>query len=135
MPGLEESSARRPDWQPGVPLQMGDGQVWHFRRPKLRYCVAIGPDGSPVATRYAPEHGMSYLEASEKLRSCDGDGAAIGLIATLTLTLLRLNYDVPDPAVPGLYQYDADDPESVKLWGELHNLALGIVPDPPSPIG
>lgn len=135
MARLDESAARRGDWSPGVAIRMADGQEWHFRRPKVKFKVQVGPDGKPLARRFSADAGRYYLDIMEEIARSPDDEAAFGTIVALTLASLRLNYDVPDEAVGDLYEYDKDDPDSRAMWEALYLLAVGQSPDPPSPVG
>jgi len=106
---IDESSRRRPDARPDVPVALGDGQTWHLPRPRLQLRPAI-VDGRFVAR---PDHnlGPQYLDLVEAYyRSVADESGSIEDLAvaylSLASALLLRNYDLTADEVASLLYFD-----------------------------
>jgi hypothetical protein len=123
-----EESLRRPDWQPGAPLVLLNGETFHFRPPVVRLWRKYGPDGS-FAYDNRTDLGLEY---DVKLRDAETLHAEkkniFGHIYDFADTMLTRNYreEIRDHYEEILY-YSHD--EKVKnLWWKIYDLGRGMDP-------
>jgi hypothetical protein len=94
-----EAAARRPEWQDGAPIVMGDGQAWTLPRPSVR--VVEQPDLHLqwlLGNTPAPEIGEWYASLPGPDAPEPSLAEKIAIHTTLAIALLIRNYDL-NPAV------------------------------------
>jgi hypothetical protein len=133
MPRLDEQSLRRPNFVPGVPVFLGDGQQWELRKPLVRF---VPDDNSPTgfATVLTIADDGTFQGLIDKHRishESDGEKDVDVFIATelaIGRALLLANYDLTPPQVALLLQFGYDkenDPEGVAIRSDVMAVARG----------
>lgn len=144
MPKLNEVEKRRPDFVPGTPVVLADGQAWSLRRPRVWFIV---DDGNASGWRACLELDdgddyQSLLDALYGARAIYNDGADDGSVIirsqlNLGRRLLLANYDLTPEEVGRIlrYAYDSSaNPEGCRIRDEVMAVAEGHGPKP-SPDG
>jgi hypothetical protein len=139
MSKLCEKERRRPDFVPGAPVTLADGQVWELRRPVIRFIpddnhasgfqvrLSLGADnrfGELIAQRDAAFGGEGTAEIT----------AIVGIELALARLMLLANYDLTAEQVGTLLQFGYDeeaDPEGAALRDAVLDVAFGRGPKPP----
>lgn len=131
MANATESALRRPDFRPGIPVELADGQVWHLPRVRLTRRLHIGPEGGLRLVRSAEDAPPGWLDALARLEAlADDDLAYLEWLAGMGLALLHRNYDVPDELAPELFALVEGDGASLLRWAALRLAVLGrALPD------
>lgn len=100
-----EAARRRPDWRPGTPLTLLDGQEWHLSAPTLQHTALVGPGGA-VVLPYLDLDGLPAGEPAfsatvdDALRTIAGAGDDVvewyvGITAYV-MARLQANYDLTE---------------------------------------
>ena len=117
---FDEKALRRPDWLPGVPVKLGDGQIWELRKPRIRWYPQIA--GDAVTTRgSSPDLGP---ECDELLGVFFGDfeSDTIDFPSArfhLAIRLLCANYDVGNEHLRELLFVEQDDESNRGMWSDI----------------
>jgi hypothetical protein len=125
----DERAARRPDFEPGRPVRLGDGQSWQLRRPRVELYPAVGPDGTVDP---AMSFGPAYDSLLDDLEKLEPGVDQVACLMRLAVHLLRLNYDVPPEAYRELLPFRSGDPANEAMWTEIAGVALGTAGPKPS---
>jgi len=121
-----ESECRRPEWQAGAEVVLSDGQVWHFPRPRLKYRMTLDASTRiPAMIRDASVQSPTYAEMLDKLDNSANDAEFMSLITAMALELLGQTYNIPDDAVPVLFQFDPGSEVSMNRWQSLAAVVRG----------
>jgi hypothetical protein len=103
---LDEPTRRRPDFLPGSPIRLADGQLWTFPAPAHE--AEFGPD-YPAAIAAVDE----AEDRAERLRA----------ELALAILLLCRNYDLSPDALSGLLRYAPGNPALAQLQEAFGRLA------------
>jgi hypothetical protein len=128
---LNEMALRKPDFQDGTRIKLGDGQEWTFRNPRMRLIPKRGEDGViNTALKIAPGQGDAIEKAMTAYWDMVPDGplGSLGLKFNLAVNLLLANYDLTDEHLESLIYMDADEPENKQLWKSIEALIQGERP-------
>jgi hypothetical protein len=95
-PTIDEASRRWPDWQPGMPVVLPDGQTWHFAAPEATVRAGLpgwtfGPDVPRDVDAILSGRLARILEGWSKAEDEAGRAAAI---LTAAWFLLARNYAI-----------------------------------------
>jgi hypothetical protein len=140
-PRLDERALRRPDFVPGMPVRLADGQQWELRRPLVCFEPHDGPVGFRTCLSLDGDDDFQELIDRRDAAFADGARAEIAAVAGVELAigrrLLLANYDLTPDQVRRLlrFAYDRDNnPEGVRIRDEVLDVAYGNGPKP-SPDG
>lgn len=132
-----EEEHRRPDFVPGSPVQLADGQIWQLRRPLVRF-VPDDSNDSGFQVRLTLAGTDQYPALIKEFESFnDGGDRAIsqGDIAKTELAIGRLlltsNYNLTSDQIADLLQIgfdEEDDPEGCAIRGAILRVAFGNGP-------
>lgn len=133
---VNEMDLRRSEFQPGIPVVLGDGQSWHFPRICLRWKVILDPETRrPKSIREYPQEAPTYAEALDLLDEGEAPDY-LSSVADLALQLLNRNYEIPDDLVPQLFWHDPDSEASSARLRQLNLVIRGLLQPPkPEPAG
>jgi hypothetical protein len=127
-----EAAARRPEWQDGAPIVMGDGQAWTLPRPSVR--VVEQPDLHLqwlLGNTPAPEIGEWYASLPGPDAPEPSLAEKIAIHTTLAIALLIRNYDLtPAQAgylVVGAFRARGDAIGHNALANEVHEKVVAAV--------
>ncbi len=135
---LDEVALRKPDFQEGVRIVLGDGQEWSFPLPKLRLVPCRNGNGD-ITAKVKPMAGQDKIL-----------GRSFDLLWTLSEQepedawdvrfsaashLLLSNYNLTDDDLGELIYIDLEDPNRLDRWLQIENVLRGIAPKKPSPAG
>lgn len=126
---LDERSLRRPDFAPGVPIVLSDGQEWHFPRPVMRdFYPTINREGELVLTP-GSGFGPGYDALVDAFILADNPGDEHITLAALALDLLRRNYAIEATHLRYVLRLKrSGDPEAEanqEMWSAIAAVALG----------
>ena len=130
---LDEQKLRRPDWKPGVPVKLGDGQVWELRKPRVRWVPVRQPDGAMKTRATAHELGP---ECDQLVGVIFGDLESERFTFAdarfeLLCRLLTVNYHLTDKDLQELlYLNEEEDAANKEMWINLGAVAAGRSPKP-----
>lgn len=136
---LNEAELRRPDFRPGTPVVLADGQAWHLRRPLIWF---VPDDGNPSGFRMCLEveqnddyQGLmdSLREGSDAIETEGREGQFKFIRAELAIgkRLLLANYDLSPEQVAVLMRFGYDkegNPEGYRIRDEVMAVAEGLGP-------
>lgn len=125
----DEAAARRPDFEPGVPVTLADGQPWHFRRPTVEMYPAIGEGGS-VSVGYS--FGPAYDAMMDDLEAAAPGVDQVAALMKLAVHLLRPNYDLTPADYRALLPFRGGDEANAAMWQSIAATALGTGGKKPS---
>lgn len=126
---LDEHALRQPEWKPGNPVKLADGQTWHIRKPRLRlHPVFVGQDAAIQTSLFGPELDP-LVEIISGVAEVD---AHIWISARFTIVakLLRENYELADADLFDLLVIDSEDEANREMWKVLTGIARGEGPKP-----
>jgi len=127
---LDETALRRPEFAGGVPVQLGDGQVWTLPKPGLMLRPEFGPDGRPTFGKFRPAWGEDYeAKVDAFLEASDGFDQIVALLV-LAVDLLERNYALDDGAIGQLLPRIIGDEANDAMWEAVRDVALGVGPKP-----
>ncbi len=129
---FDEKALRRPEFQAGVPVVLGDGQTWELRKPRIRW-FPTRVDGK-TKTRAAGSHEFGP-ESDELLGVYFGDVESTTwdfptARFELVMRLLEANYALTDEHFRVLLYFERDDPASEAMWTSLGAIIAGNSPKP-----
>lgn len=139
MSPLSEADCRKPGFVPGTPIQLADGQVWQFRRPRVRFVPAHHESGLRVFLT-GPRDGFAELldrrtDLFEKVKQ--GEGPGLDAIADVELELgarmLLANYGLDREQLADVLQFSYDKEGDPEAWGireAVMDVAEGNGPKP-----
>jgi hypothetical protein len=139
MTAPDEPALRREDWREGEPIELSDGQTWHFPRPVMRdFYPAM--QGGKLALVPGSDLGPGYDGLVDAFLEADTFGGEHLALTALAYELLRRNYRVEYPDLRYLLRIErADDGQSEEnraMWGRIAAVALGRTEaKKPSPVG
>jgi hypothetical protein len=111
---LDEESLRRPDFLPGIPVRMADGQLWSLPEAPDRYPrMAYG--GAPRREYAATVAAVLDAEDEAERRRAE---------LALTIALLARNYDLGPAEYQELLGGESGGPATATLQRAFHNVAL-----------
>ena len=108
----DERELRRPDFRPGLPIRLADGQSWTFPDPPDR----AGED----TARFDPE----YRALVAALLEAEDDVERLRTELALAIHLLARNYDLRPADYAGILEYPPSAPGLGALQRALHAVAL-----------
>lgn len=130
---LDEQALRRPDFVPGAPVVLADGQTYYLRRPVVRFV----PDdthesGFEVRLTLAGEDEFAALMKKREAAFESSEFVSVSEVAGAELRVGRMillaNYDLTPDQVASLLQfgYDAEaDPEGSEIRDAVMDVATG----------
>ena len=131
---LDETLLRRPDFQPGVPIRLRDGQNWHFSRPQVQWRKTRRDDipGQPPRTSV----GAAFDDAMSAIDRAETTPERLAGLFALAEAMLLQQYDLTADDLAGLLVYDpADTPdpdlyesENRSAWAAIVDVATGRAP-------
>jgi hypothetical protein len=129
---LDEKMLRRPDWKPGVPVVLGDGQTWELRKPRVRWYPERADAKIKVLASGSHEFGP---ESDELLGVYFGDVESMTwdfptARFELAIRLLEANYSVTNEHFRELLYFERDDPGNEEMWKSIGAIFAGSVPKP-----
>jgi hypothetical protein len=123
---LNEPELRLPNWEPGVPFTLADGQVWQLRRPKVAVKVVFRDDGTTrniATTSLGPEfHNAMVIFKSD-------DDPLLGALL-LGIAMLRANYNLTGEQAADLLPWVPEDEANKEHWEGIIDAAVGNAPKP-----
>jgi hypothetical protein len=128
----DEPSLRRDDFREGVPIELANGQRWHFRPPTFAdlYPVLDG-DGNPQLRR-GFDLGPGYDALCNGYVECEDAAAELGLLSVMAHRLLARNYTLEFDDMRYLLRIKLEgDPEveaNRAMWAALADVCLGNAP-------
>ena len=152
----DEPSCRRPEFAPGVPVVLADGQAWELARPFVRFHYKPGPERFERRLTLDGADGYGkLLTAYEATESAPEDetletraervATRLGLMLAIGRELLVRNYSLTDADVAELMPMTGDKEDVVgrRITSEVMAVAMGDSPKPspdgdessPSPAG
>jgi hypothetical protein len=131
---LDEEALRRPEFVEGEPIELGDGQSWHFPRPVLELYPVPGPDGRLRFDGVRRSFGEDYdrkLDAFVAATGLDEMNAAL----EVAVDLLDRNYDLTPEDYGSLLRWRPGDEENAAMWQAIADVALGRDAPKPTAVG
>jgi hypothetical protein len=128
---FDETALRRPEFAPGVPVRLGDGQTWEMRRPRIRwYAQRKTGKARSVATSHelGPESDDIFGVFFDDTVSADWDFPSARF--ELAIRLLEGNYSLTDEHYRELLWYEPGNPESKDMWDAISSVIAGATPKP-----
>ncbi len=128
---IDESTRRREAFREGVAITLADGQSWIFPKPfiELRLDFGASKDRPTFATGAArPTYGPGYWELLEDFMRSEDNAEQIDLVASLSVYLLRQNYDLADDELGALLAYRGGDDDNAEMWQQIADVAQGRGP-------
>jgi hypothetical protein len=128
---LDEKALRRPDFKPGVPVVLGDGQTWDLRKPRLRF-IPVEKDGAVKSAGRSCELGP---ECDELVGIFFGDieTASIDFASArfdLTKRLLTANYLLSIEQLQDLVYVEPENKANEEMWTAISTVIAGRTPKP-----
>lgn len=112
---LDETAHRRPDFVPGEPVKLADGQEWQLRRPLVSFEPYDSDEGFRVCLSLEDDDTFQEMldtrEAAFDKDKADWADSLIGIEIAIAKRLLLANYDLDSKAVGRLIKL-AYTPES-----------------------
>jgi hypothetical protein len=137
---LDEQALRRPDFVPGTPVKLGDGQSWELRRPVVRFVPSANDAGFETRLRLEGDDDYEALcrraDAAARAVREGGEGASTAPYIAAELAMGRAillgNYDLTPEQVADLLQfsYDPADEAGWELRLSVLAVARGEGPKP-----
>jgi hypothetical protein len=123
-----EEGLRRPDWRPGAPLTLLNGEVFHFRPPTIR--IWRGPDESGAWRQFVgTDFGEEFDDAINECESLTQQRQDIfEYIFYFADAMLTRNYR---EEIRNHYKhilYFTSEEHVKKVWWAIFDLARGIDP-------
>jgi hypothetical protein len=116
---LDERALRKPNFSPGAQVELADGQLWTFPKPKIRFTPAITGESVSVQTQasFGPETddlldlvwGVVPAPPLERLRAK----------FTVAVRLLLANYNLQPDDLTHLLALEPGDPRSEARWDQI----------------
>jgi hypothetical protein len=136
MPPLNEVSLRRPGFVPGTPIRLADGQVWQFRRPRVRFVPAHHESGLAVFLTGLRDGFSGLLDRREEMLKPESE-STLAELAEVELELggrmLLANYDLTTEQLAEVLQFSYErheDPEGWSIREAVMDVAEGNGPKP-----
>jgi hypothetical protein len=130
-----EESMRRPDWQPGIPLTLLNGEEFHFRPPVVRIWRQYEPGGSFLYENRT-DLGTEYDVRLNDAESLQVQGKNIfDHIYHFADSMLMRNYREELRQHYGEILYFTNEQPVVDMWWKIYDLARGMVPKGDTSIG
>lgn len=129
MPLLIEAERRRPDFVEGEAIRLGDGQLWHVPRPRVRIRPVRDESGA-MQLRGLFTFGDAYNAKFEAFAAARSGWEEKTALLDLAFDLLARNYDLTDDELTALLSWDADDPEAEVRLEALGAVVAGERPKP-----
>jgi len=126
---LNEGECRRPTFEGGTPVVLGDGQEWFLAKPRVSWVPHDGPAGFRSRLRLGDDYQV-LLDAQE---AAEGGAEIIRSELALGSRLLLHNYDLTTDQLATLLTFgygDDADPADVAVREAVVDVALGIGPKP-----
>lgn len=126
----DEKVLRRPEFAEGIPIALGDGREWHFRRPVIaRLYPEVSADGQVTATA---DYGPEYTGLVDALESAEKGLPQIEALMRVAVYLLRLNYDLAPADFRSLLPYVPGDDSNESMWLRVAAVVVGSTGPKPS---
>ena len=126
---IDEMSARRPDFVPGEPVLLADGQEWQLRRPVVEFAPADNDAGFTV--HLTLDDDGSFGAALDAIEAMD-DTASMSALVVLELKVARMvllaNYDLTPVQVGTLLRFGYDGGRAAKLREDVMDVVWGRGP-------
>ena len=126
---IDEISARRPDFVPGEPVLLADGQEWQLRRPVVEFAPADNDAGFTV--HLTLDDDGSFGAALDAIEAMD-DTASMSALVVLELKVARMvllaNYDLTPVQVGTLLRFGYDGGRAAKLREDVMDVVWGRGP-------
>jgi hypothetical protein len=130
-----EETMRRPDWQPGIPLTLLNGEEFHFRPPVVRIWRQYEPGGEFIYQNRT-DMGPIYDAKLNDAESQQVQGKNIfDHIYTFADTMLMRNYQQQLRQYYDEILYFTNEKAVVDIWWRIYDLARGMVPKGDTSIG
>ncbi len=121
---FDESALRRPEFQPGRPVLLADGQLWSIPNPDLAYAPTFGPDGG-VGSELVSVYGPGFDQKVQAVRDAQATQEIVVSLFGLATDLLGRNYDLTPDHYRALLRYRFNQPDdNASLW-EFFLVAIG----------
>jgi hypothetical protein len=126
---MNERELRRDEFHPDShPIEMADGQKWHFPRPRVRFATGFGGGRANVKTWV--EHWDGFMDLLEEAaRMPEGTGDWVSAHLSIAANMLLRNYDLSDQQLDELFGFETID-DLVQLILEVSRVAAGQSPKP-----
>jgi hypothetical protein len=128
MAQINEKDRRRPTFSDGSAVQLADGQLWTFPRPKVQFRPRIVDGHAEVmgGSRFGAEFdsdldillGVVDAEPVDRLRAK----------FQMAVRLLLSNYALSDEEISNLIVWEPECPVSAKNWTDLTTVLAGGAP-------
>ena len=124
-PKIDEQASRRPDFVPGEPVTLADGQEWQLRRPVVEFAPADNDAGFTI--HLSLDDDGSFGAALAAIEALDDD-ASLSTLAGLELRAARMallaNYDLTTTQAGTLLRFGY---ESGTRGHSLREDVMGVV--------
>ncbi len=131
---LNEPSLRKPGFQEGIKVKLGDGQEWTFPPVKMRVVPTMDSEGTVTAKSSRTTMGSDVtkeINAFVDYIISEEDWNLMGWLTkrmTAAAKLLMMNYDLSGEQLAELLYWEQDDQEIADRWQAIDSAMLGIVP-------
>ncbi|WP_422927017.1 hypothetical protein [Singulisphaera sp. PoT] len=128
---LTEEARRLPTWQPGIPMKLCDGSVWHFPKPRMRFPLGVDSEGrfSLTARGAVVRLGPTIDDAIDAALEAENDRESLEAAATMAVLCLLASYHVEDDELERLFWYEPDDQANLDIWLNILAFAGGYQRD------
>ena len=131
MQKYDEQALRRPTFEPGHAVELGDGQKWTMPPIRMRAFPRMRPDGT-LEVPFRPMVGGELEALLDILFGVEKEPGYADMIECeirIAAGLLVRNYDLPPEAVAELLTYIIGDDASEARWDRIRAVILGRDPD------
>jgi hypothetical protein len=131
---LDEVALRRPEFQEGIKVKLGDGQEWTFPPVRMRVIPVFDGDGAIKAKQLAivaKQEGIQELNDMIDYSLDEGEFRFIDWMTkrmAAAAKVLLLNYALTGENLAELLYWERDNEESEERWNLIASALMGIRP-------
>jgi hypothetical protein len=136
---FDEQALRKPGWEEGTWIRLGDGQEWCFPKPWLRCFPAKGEDGRIYAAA-RETFGEDYEDLFDTLLEAAEPYDQVSIQIEIAGMLLARNYELQNRHLRRLLPLEfnpalPNGEAMVAMWDAIKRVLLGYQPPKPSADG